>query len=228
MSRLTRGRTGRLNPSRETEFSGTCGDRGILIFPVQLTTSRIGSLTRLIHALLYVMTIHTYILYCTAGVQDVVKFFQMRATTITNSITLLYYNTLEPIIVPVGWQQHNYTSNGGASDGENPTIDPTAPANYDDCLVPRLYPRPEAELFRISTCQGEDALRTGEWVLSEDPKYQGQDSRVRVERCNLEGGIFQDDYGLLLDESHKHYAVGATLPKPFDNTGKVPRCSTDH
>ena len=31
----------------------------ILIFPVQLTTSRIGNLTRLIHTLLYVMTIHT-------------------------------------------------------------------------------------------------------------------------------------------------------------------------
>ena len=33
----------------------------MLIFPVQLTTSRIGNLTRLIHTLLYVMTIHTYI-----------------------------------------------------------------------------------------------------------------------------------------------------------------------
>ena len=33
----------------------------IFIFPVQLTTSRIGNLTRLIHTLLYVMTIHTYI-----------------------------------------------------------------------------------------------------------------------------------------------------------------------
>ena len=52
---------GRLNPSRETKFSGTHGDRGIFIFPVQLTTSRIGNLTRLIHTLLYVMTIHTYI-----------------------------------------------------------------------------------------------------------------------------------------------------------------------
>ena len=31
-------------------------------FPVQLTTSRIGNLTRLIHTLLYVMTILTYIL----------------------------------------------------------------------------------------------------------------------------------------------------------------------
>ena len=60
MSRLAR--DGRLNPSRETKFSGTHGDRGILIFPVQLTTSRIGNLTRLTHTLLYVMTIiHTYI-----------------------------------------------------------------------------------------------------------------------------------------------------------------------
>ena len=38
----------------------TYGDRGILIFSVQLTTSRIGNLTRLIHKLLYVMSIHTY------------------------------------------------------------------------------------------------------------------------------------------------------------------------
>ena len=52
---------GRLNPSRETKFSGTHGDRGMFVFPVQLTTSRIGNLTRLIHTLLYVMTIHTYI-----------------------------------------------------------------------------------------------------------------------------------------------------------------------
>ena len=36
-------RTGRLNPSSETNFLGTYGDRGIFIFPVQLTTtSRIG------------------------------------------------------------------------------------------------------------------------------------------------------------------------------------------
>ena len=52
---------GRLNPSHETKFSGTHGDRGMFIFPVQLTASRIGNLTRLIHTLLYVMTIHTYI-----------------------------------------------------------------------------------------------------------------------------------------------------------------------
>ena len=35
------------NPSRETKFSGANGDREIFIFPVQLTTSRIGNLTRL-------------------------------------------------------------------------------------------------------------------------------------------------------------------------------------
>ena len=44
--------TERLNPSRETKFSGTYGDRGIFIFSVQLTTSRIGNLTRFIHTLL--------------------------------------------------------------------------------------------------------------------------------------------------------------------------------
>ena len=36
------------SPSRETKFSGANEDREIFIFPVQLTTSRIGSLTRLI------------------------------------------------------------------------------------------------------------------------------------------------------------------------------------
>ena len=60
MSRLTRNGTAE-NPSRETKFSGTYGDRGIFIFPVQLTTiSRIGNLARLIHTLLYVMAIHIY------------------------------------------------------------------------------------------------------------------------------------------------------------------------
>ena len=36
--------TGRSNPSRETKFSGANEDRGIFIFSVQLTTSRVGSL----------------------------------------------------------------------------------------------------------------------------------------------------------------------------------------
>ena len=49
MSRLTR--DGTAEPVSRDQFSGTYGDRGILIFPVQLTTSRIGNLTRLIHTL---------------------------------------------------------------------------------------------------------------------------------------------------------------------------------
>ena len=58
---------GRLNPSQETiKFLGAYGDTGIFIFLVQLTASRIGNLTRLIHTLLYVMTIHTYVLHCIA------------------------------------------------------------------------------------------------------------------------------------------------------------------
>ena len=62
MSGLTRG-TGLPNPSSETKLSGANGDREISIFPVQLTTGRIGNLTRLIHtlAIVYVITIHAYI-----------------------------------------------------------------------------------------------------------------------------------------------------------------------
>ena len=53
--------TRRENPSRETKFSGATGGREMLFFPIQLTTSRIGNLSRLIHTLLYVKTKHTYI-----------------------------------------------------------------------------------------------------------------------------------------------------------------------
>ena len=49
MTRLTR--DGTAETSGETEFSGANGDRELLIFPVQLTTSRIGSLTQLIHVM---------------------------------------------------------------------------------------------------------------------------------------------------------------------------------
>ena len=48
------------SPSQETKLSGANGDREIRIFPVQLTTSRFGNLTRMIHTL---MTTHTYILH---------------------------------------------------------------------------------------------------------------------------------------------------------------------
>ena len=59
--------TGGPNPSREIKLSGANGSKEILIFPDQLTTSRIDNLTRLIHTLLYVYD-HTYstMLYSTS------------------------------------------------------------------------------------------------------------------------------------------------------------------
>ena len=60
MSRLTR--DGTAEPVSRDQILRHARGQGNIIFPVvQLTTSRIGSLTRLIHTLLYVMTIHTYI-----------------------------------------------------------------------------------------------------------------------------------------------------------------------
>ena len=51
------------NPSRETKSSGANADREMFIFPVQLTTCRVGNLTRLIHTLVICATIHTYGIY---------------------------------------------------------------------------------------------------------------------------------------------------------------------
>ena len=59
MSRLTR--DGTAEPVSRDQILRHARGQGNIIFPVQLTTSRIGNLTRLIHALLYVMTMHTYI-----------------------------------------------------------------------------------------------------------------------------------------------------------------------
>ena len=71
MSRLTR--DGTAEPvSRDQIFRHARG-QGNIFFPVQLTTSRIGNLTRLIHTLLYVMTIHTYI-HDRAGLRGYVQF----------------------------------------------------------------------------------------------------------------------------------------------------------
>ena len=51
----------RVRPVSRDQILRHARGQGNIIFPVQLTTSRIGNLTRLIHTLLYVMTIHTYI-----------------------------------------------------------------------------------------------------------------------------------------------------------------------
>ena len=55
MSRLTR--DGTAEPVSRDQILRHARGRGNIIFPVQLTTSRIGNLTRLIHTLLYVMKI---------------------------------------------------------------------------------------------------------------------------------------------------------------------------
>ena len=59
MSRLTR--DGTAEPVSRDQILRHARGQGKIIFPVQLTTSRIGNPTRLTHTLLYVMTIHTYI-----------------------------------------------------------------------------------------------------------------------------------------------------------------------
>ena len=46
-------------PSRETKFSGANADRKIFIFPVQLTTCRIGNRARLNHTLAVRVTNHS-------------------------------------------------------------------------------------------------------------------------------------------------------------------------
>ena len=51
------------NSSRETKFSGANVHREMFISLVQLTTSGIGNLTRLIHNHAICVTIHKYILY---------------------------------------------------------------------------------------------------------------------------------------------------------------------
>ena len=59
MSRLAR--DGTAEPVSRDQSLRHAREQEDIIFPVQLTTSRIGNLTRLIHTLLYVLTIHTYI-----------------------------------------------------------------------------------------------------------------------------------------------------------------------
>ena len=57
MSRLTW--DGTAEPVSRDQILRHVRGQGNIIFPFHLTTSRIGNLTRLIHTLLYVMTIHT-------------------------------------------------------------------------------------------------------------------------------------------------------------------------
>ena len=58
MSRLTRDGTAETVSRDQILRHELNADRGIFIFPVQLTTSRIGNLTRFIHTLAICVTIH--------------------------------------------------------------------------------------------------------------------------------------------------------------------------
>ena len=51
---------GTAEPVSRDQFSGANGDRGTFVFPVQLTTSRIGNLTRLILTLAICVIIYIY------------------------------------------------------------------------------------------------------------------------------------------------------------------------
>ena len=94
-SRLTR--DGTAEPvSRDQILRHTRG-QGNIIFPVQLTTSRIGNLTRLIHTLLYVMSIHKYILW---GVHLDLKYYRIsRQPIIANTWQSSQQTLFEPLTV---------------------------------------------------------------------------------------------------------------------------------
>ena len=78
MSRLTRDGT-LPKPSRETKFLGTNADRKIFMFPVQLTTSRTGNLTRLIHILAICVTIHSANPISTVALSMITPYYQENA-----------------------------------------------------------------------------------------------------------------------------------------------------
>ena len=81
MSRLTR--DGTAEPVSRDQILRHARGQGNIIFPVQLTTSRISNLTRLIHTLPYVMTIHTHIRYSTRYLLFIKQFdFLSNRTTV--------------------------------------------------------------------------------------------------------------------------------------------------
>ena len=90
MSRLTR--DGTAEPVSRDQILRHARGQGNIIFSVQLTTSRIGNLTRLILTLLYVMTIHTYIhtytyINCHAGTPEK----QRRQNSTSSNMAVIIY-----------------------------------------------------------------------------------------------------------------------------------------
>ena len=99
MSRLTRDGTAE-SVSRDQILRHARG-QGNIIFPVQLTTSRIGNLTRLIHILLYVMTmhryIHTYIYRAIVNVWQSVGEFELRRPKLDGYSTFFFLSFISLI-----------------------------------------------------------------------------------------------------------------------------------
>ena len=87
----------------------------MFIFPVQLTTSRIGNLSRLIHTLLYVMTIHTYIHVHLSLVRTGVFFMEtyvLEYTMATRNVTIVLGSPImvvEPQVTITSFK-HNFSS----------------------------------------------------------------------------------------------------------------------
>ena len=94
MSRLTR--DGTAEPISRDQILRHARGQGNIIFPVQLTTSRIGNLTRLIHTLLYVMTIHT--IYIHTYIHTVVMLLVIGKENTLHFTTSLYYVYSETVV----------------------------------------------------------------------------------------------------------------------------------
>ena len=94
MSRLTR--DGTVEPVSRDQILRHVRGQGIFIFPVQLTTSRIGNLTRLIHTLLYQILRHA------RGQGNIIFPVQLTTSRIGNLNrlihTLLYVMTIHTYI----------------------------------------------------------------------------------------------------------------------------------
>ena len=96
MSRVTR--DGTAEPVSRDQIFRRVRDRGIFIFPVQLTTRRIGNLTRLIHTL-YVMAIHTCIhVFGFAWLVQAHAFVKIQDSTAVCVTTVLYCTVVPGIL----------------------------------------------------------------------------------------------------------------------------------
>ena len=81
-------RDGTAEPISRDQILSHVPGQEIFNFPVQLTTSRIGNLTRLIHTLLYVMTIHTQ--RSTTDMMFVVRRLQELGRTSNTSLEICF------------------------------------------------------------------------------------------------------------------------------------------